>query len=253
MRLSIFKMATLGAITALLGVSCSKDDKIGVDDNYGTGKAPDGVEAVDLGLSVKWASFNVGATKPEEYGDYFAWGEIEPYYEAGYAQENPQTHWRKGKSGYFWSCYKWCEDSPNTLTKYNTIGGFGSVDIKNTLEPADDVAHTSWGGSWRMPTLAEQEELRDSCKWTWTTQNGVNGYLVTSKKSGFTDRSIFLPAAAYRRGTNFANAGGRGYYWCSSIYVYRPSFAWYIYFDSKSVFEYNDNRNNGFSVRPVCP
>ena len=125
-------------------------------------------EYVDLGLSVKWATFNVGATKLEEYGDYCAWGETEPYYEVGYAQESPQAHWKDGYSaGYGWSNYKWCNGSYSTLTKYNTSTSYGTIDNKTVLDPEDDVAHVKWGGSWRMPTFGELSELHNSCTWTW--------------------------------------------------------------------------------------
>ena len=137
-------------------------------------------EYVDLGLSVKWATCNVGASKPEEYGDYFAWGETQP------------------KNTYDWSTYKWCNGSYDTQTKYCTKSSYGTVDNKTQLELSDDAARANWGGSWRMPTDAEMTELREQCTWTWTTQNGVYGYKVTSKKSGYTNKSIFLPAAGYR-------------------------------------------------------
>ena len=139
-------------------------------------------EYVDLGLSVKWATCNMGASSPEEYGDYYAWGETET------------------KSTYDWNTYKWCKGSENTLTKYCTDSDYGTVDNKTVLDPEDDVAHVKWGGNWRMPTDAEIEELRENCIWKWTTQNGKNGYKVTSKKNG---NSIFLPL---RRDTAFTYA-----------------------------------------------
>ena len=188
-------------------------------------------EYVDLGLSVKWATCNVGASKPEEYGDYFAWGETEP------------------KSTYSWSTYKWCNGSSDTQTKYCTKSSYGTVDNKTQLELSDDAARANWGGSWRMPTRAEQDELRENCTWTWTTQNGVNGYKVTSKKNG---NSIFLPAAGFRSGSSLYSAGSDGYYWSSSLYTGYPYFAWYVYFDSSNVSRNDYNRRCGFSVRPVC-
>ena len=192
-------------------------------------------EYVDLGLSVKWATCNVGATKPEEYGDYFAWGETQP------------------KSTYDWSTYKYCNGSYNTLTKYNNSSSYGTVDNKTTLDLSDDAARANWGGSWRMPTDAELTELREQCTWTWTTQNGVYGYKVTSKKSGYTNKSIFLPAAGYRRGSSLDYAGSNGYCWSSSLNTDYPNGAWNVYFNS----DYVDSRDSysryyGFSVRPVC-
>ena len=209
-------------------------------------------EYVDLGLSVKWATFNIGATAPEEYGDYFAWGETEPYYEAGYAQESPQAHWKDGKSvGYYWPSYKYCNGSYNTMTKYcnnSSYGNNGFTDKKTTLEKSDDIARFKWGGSWRMPTKAEFTELLNNCTWTWTTQNGVNGYKVTSKKSGYTDRSIFLPAAGYRYNPGGLNDVGSGGY-----YTDYPNEAWFLNFLSGGRSTYDYYRYRGLSVRPVCP
>lgn len=192
-------------------------------------------EYVDLGLSVKWATCNVGATKPEEYGDYFAWGETQP------------------KSTYNWSTYKWCNGSSNTQTKYNTNSSYGTVDNKTQLELSDDAARANWGGSWRMPTDAELTELRENCTWTWTTQNGVYGYKVTSKKSGYTNKSIFLPAAGYRYLGDLSDAGSYGNYWSSSLYTVNPNYASELYFSSYYVRRDSDSRFYGLSVRPVCP
>ena len=189
-------------------------------------------EAVDLGLSVKWANMNIGAECPEDYGDYFAWGEVEP------------------KETYNWSTYKWCNGSSKTLTKYNTDSSRGTVDNKTQLELSDDAARANLGGNWRMPTDAEMTELREQCTWTWTTQNGVNGYKVTSKSNG---NSIFLPAAGYRSGSSLNYAGSYGDYWSSSLYTDYPSLAWYVNFGSGDVDRGNDYRYGGHSVRPVCP
>ena len=214
---------------------------------------------VDLGLSVKWAAWNIGAERPEEYGDYYAWGETEPYYEVGYAQESPQAHWKDGYSaGYDWSNYKWCNGSYNTLTKYNTISSYGTVDNKIVLDPEDDVAHVKWGGSWRMPTKAEQEELHNSCTWTWYSSgnsefNGVAGYKVTSNVYGYTGRFIFLPAAGYRYATSLYDAGEGGIYWSSSLSSDYPYDARGLDFGSGSHGTGIYYRYYGLSVRPVCP
>ena len=197
--------------------------------------APDGYENgyeyVDLGLpsGLKWATMNVGASKPEEYGDYFAWGETQP------------------KTDYSWSTYKWCNGSEKTQTKYNTKSSYGTVDSNTVLDPEDDAAHVNWGGSWRMPTDAEWTELRTQCTWTWTTQNGVNGRLVT----GPNGKSIFLPAAGGRRGTDLIDAGSWGSYWSSSLTTDYPDYAWRVGFDSDYVYRYYYYRYYGFSVRPV--
>ena len=154
-------------------------------------------EGVDLGLSVKWASVNIGANKPEEYGDYFAWGETEP------------------KKKYDYSTYKWLQGKYYTLSKYNTDYDYGNViDNKIVLDKEDDAAVANWGGSWRMPTLTECIELNENCVWTPITQNGVKGYQIKSKKNG---NSIFLPAAGnYSQGSYYGE--GQCSYWSSSLY-----------------------------------
>ena len=185
-------------------------------------------DAVDLGLSVKWANMNVGATTPEGYGDYFAWGETST------------------KETYNWSTYFDLNDGGNTFTKYNNDGG------KKVLDPEDDAAHVNWSGSWRIPTEAEWQELLDNCTWTWTKLNGVNGYKVTSNKAGYTDKFIFLPAAGSRLDSSLGLVGSDGYYWSSSLYEDNSNRAWFLGFLS----DYHDlgcyyGRSQGQSVRPV--
>jgi hypothetical protein len=202
-----------------------------------------GHEYVDLGLSVKWATCNVGASKPEEYGDYFAWGEVET------------------KEVYDWSTYKWCElkyYSENNysafLTKYCTKADCGYeqfVDDKMILESADDAAVVNWGGVWRMPTKEEQDELRDNCTWEWTTYNGVEGYMVTSNISGYTNKSIFLPATGSKEGANHIYLEN-GYYRSSTLKAEGPYFAYYILFNSDKVACWDFRRSIGLPVRPVC-
>lgn len=202
-----------------------------------------GYRYVDLGLSVKWATCNVGATKPEEYGDYYAWGETET------------------KADYSWSTYKWCNGSSSTLTKYcnnSSYGNYGFTDTKTTLYPEDDVAHVKWGGSWRMPTQAEQDDLCNKCAWTWyssgnTEFNGVAGYKVTSNIEGYKDRFIFLPAAGYRNGTGLDTVGSGGNYWSSSLRTDGPYFAYDLHFSSGYVYWSYCYRSYGLSVRPVLP
>ena len=194
-----------------------------------------GYAYVDLGLSVKWATCNVGANGPEEYGDYFAWGEVEP------------------KDEYNWGTYKWCNGSYNTLIKYNTDSPYGTVDNKTTLDLSDDAARANWGGSWRLPTTEEQDELRDNCKWEWTTQNGVEGYNVTSKKKGYTENSIFLPAAGRCYDSSLRHAGNIGYYWSSSLSMSNSSRAYGLVLTYSTVDWANIDRDFGQSVRPVCP
>ena len=187
-------------------------------------------KAIDLGLSVKWATFNVGASKPEDYGAYYAWGETEE------------------KENYDWSTYKWCNGSKNTMTKYCANSDYGTVDNKTTLDPEDDVAHVKWGGGWRMPTKAEQDELRNNCTWTWTTLNGVNGYTVT----GPNGNSIFLPAAGSRMGTYHQEIGGYGRYSSSSLRLVGDGYSAYTLCISGSGPGWDIGRQYGHCVRPVC-
>ena len=177
-----------------------------------------GYTAVDLGLSVKWATCNVGASSPEDYGDYFAWGETET------------------KDNY----------SSSTSVTYE-------VEMDDISGNADyDAATANWDGSWRMPTYDEMEELRDNCTWTWTTENDVNGYLVTGSNSN----SIFLPATGYRSGTSLYNAGSYGYYWSSTPYASSSIYAYYLYFysdyDYGYGYDYYGRRYFGHTVRPVA-
>ena len=199
-------------------------------------QAPADVQAVDLGLpsGTKWASCNIGANAPEDYGNYFAWGETTT------------------KADYSWATYMYANGAYNKLTKYCTNASYGDngfTDNKTTLDPEDDAAHVNWGGDWRMPTDAEWTELREQCTWTWTMQNGVNGYQVTSK---INSNSIFLPIAGYRSGTGLLSAGAGGYYWSSSLSGGSPSSAWYVFFNSDRVSRDGDGyRYYGQSVRPV--
>ena len=194
-------------------------------------------EIVDLGLSIKWASFNLGATKPEEYGDYFYWGETEP-------MDDRDA-----------SSYKFLNGA-QALTKYNTDPyytylGLGIIDNKTKLDQEDDAAYVNLGGNWRMPTDAEWTELRENCSWTWTTENGVEGYKVISKKPGYTDKWIFLPAPGERSGTDQYNVGFYGYYWSSSLYTDDPLYAYSIFFSRVYVGRSNKPRYAGISIRPV--
>ena len=192
-------------------------------------------EWVDLGLpsGLKWATCNVGASQPEEYGDYFAWGEVEP------------------KEYYYWDSYKWCNGDYDTQTKYcndSYYGYNGFTDNKTTLELSDDAANYNWGGGWRMPTKEEQDELLNNCSWEWTTQNGVNGYTVT----GPNGNSIFLPATGFRHGSSLSSAGSVGYYWSSSLYTSYPVYACVLSFYSGNVGRGSNYRYYGRSVRLVC-
>ena len=172
-------------------------------------------EWVDLGLpsGTKWATCNVGASSPEEYGDYFAWGEVTP------------------KNTYSLSTYKYCKGSYDTMTKYCTQSNYGYnrfTDNLTELQPEDDAATANWGSPWRMPSYDQMKELCNSSytTWEWTTLNGVNGCKVTSKSNG---NSIFLPAAGYRSNDKLYDAGSDGYYWSSSLDVGRDAYSLYFH------------------------
>ena len=169
---------------------------------------------VDLGLSVKWATCNVGASSSEDYGNYYAWGETST--KSSYTTDNSKTH---GKSTYNYD-----------------ISGDASL----------DVARANWGGTWRLPTEAEATELKDKCTWTWTTQGGKKGRKVT----GPSGRFIFLPAAGYRFGSSLDYAGSVGYYWTSTPYEV-TAFAYDLCFYASDRYVGWYSRRNGFSVRPV--
>ena len=190
---------------------------------------------VDLGLpsGTLWATCNVGASSPEEYGDYFAWGEIEP------------------KNDYIVSTYKYCKGTFSTLTKYCTNSSCGTVDNKTELEPSDDAATANWGSNWQMPSFEQCRELYNSSytTQTWTTMNGVEGRKITSKSNG---NSIFLPAAGYRYDTSLGGAGSYGLYWSRSLYTDTSNSAYNPLFDAGFIDTYSNSRYYGQSVRPVC-
>ena len=191
-------------------------------------------EYVDMGLSVKWANYNLGATTPTGVGDYYAWGEIEP------------------KDSYTTANYQWA-NGPNALTKYCTVdsmGYNGFTDGLTTLQAQDDAAQMQKGGHWRMPSDAEWEELRKNCIWTQAEQGGQIGYLATSKING---NRIFIPVAGFRSGGNVV-LDYLGAYWSSTLNEAKQSCAYGLYInkDEDRVGKYsNSTRSNGFLIRPV--
>ena len=216
-------------------------------------------EYVDLGLSVKWATCNLGASIPEGFGDYYAWGETEPHYEPGYAQSNNPV-WKTGKErGYDWSTYKFelGEDWQGPFSKYVTSSSYGIPDHKFILDLEDDAAHVKWGGYWRIPTQNEWYELIENCQWIWTAENGVYGYRITSNKSGYTDKSIFLPAAGWRRDDHYYPVGNEsGHYWSSILVPDRVNYlneaSYGVSISKNTVDDVHESfRYYGFSVRPV--
>ena len=186
----------------------------------------DGYEYVDLGLpsGVKWASYNVGATKPEEYGGYYAWGETSP--KSSYGSDNSVTY---GLS-------------------YSELKSRGIIGSDGNLTAEYDAARANWGGDWRMPAGSEQRELLNNCTWQWTTLNGVNGYKFT----GPNGNSIFLPAAGYRDGTGVYFRGSYGSCWSSSLVSdYGSDGAYFLYFGGYYYGWSFGTRFYGQSVRPV--
>lgn len=169
-------------------------------------------EYVDLGLSVKWAAYNIGAENPWDYGDYFAYGET------------------KTKEEYTWE---------NSLTYEQLIGNFAG-------DPEYDAAAANWGGSWRLPTKTEVTELIENCDWEWTEMEGVSGCLVTASNGN----SIFLPAAGYY-GAELVDAGRYGYYWDCDPDA-ESTMGNYLSFSSFSHRQDPIGRYWGMPIRPVC-
>ena len=213
-------------LLSVMVIACGKD----TDQNDAT--PPEG--AVNLGLSVYWATCNLGAADPVEYGDYYAWGEVEP------------------KSEYSWENYRFREDG-NTeadiiVSKYNSLDIHGAVDGKTVLEPEDDAAHMRLGGKWRIPTIVEFQELIDSCEWTWTNKRGVLGYNVESKVNG---KSIFLPSTGYyfQKGLHGEEFGG--YYWMSGTHATTSGKAQRLFFTPNKKLVSIYYRCLGQPIRPV--
>ena len=221
-------------ITVSIYDDCSKNGN--TEDIRSSSGEENGRTWVDLGLpsGLKWATCNVGATTPGDYGNYYAWGETEP------------------KDDYSWATYKYAWGGyRDALTKYcddARKGDEGFTDNKMTLEPMDDAAHVNWGGKWRMPTYTEMQELLDNCTWTKTKKFHTSVYQVTSKTNG---NSIFFSFPGYRDYDGLHN--GEGYYWSSSLGEGVPSAAWYLYINYPDPFCTGYNRSAGRSVRPVCP
>lgn len=210
-----------------------------------------GHEWIDLGLSVKWAACNLGADSPEESGDFFAWGETSPkqiFQWSNYKFNINSGSVREGRIRLILKNLFGDEKANVTFGKYNSEKAHGVVDKKFELELCDDVARKSWGGTWRTPTKSEWSELFDMCTWTWTTQNGKNGYKVTSRATG---NSIYLPAAGFWVGASLVNAGSGGYYWYNFLTWCDPCCAVNLRFDSKGVYGSSSDRYLGLSVRPV--
>ncbi len=216
------------------------------------GKKPDytfvdenGHEYVDLDLPshVLWATCNVGASSPWEYGLYFAWGETKGY-------DRNQYH------SFDWKNYKWCNGSEDSMSKYCTDASFGIVDLKTVLDATDDAAIANWGGGWHMPTEQEMVELIKYCKWKWKRNykgSGVEGLEGTSKRNG---AKIFLPANCYKDGSHIDWACYCGHYWVNSLLPSREKNLAYNLFikdvgTSSTISSALSLRYLGFGIRPV--
>lgn len=223
----ILSFIALAAIAALSVFSCQQ--------------GPEQQSLVDLGLSVKWASCNLGASKPTEYGGYYQWAGTEDVSDTGIYLDFDNCPYHTGSHPF------------SGWTKYITDAYYDTVDNKTVLELMDDAASVALGGKWRMPTDEEWEELRntDNCSWTRTRINGVKGYKVKSKKPGYTKNWIFLPVAGCRDSLSLYDVGSYGSYWSSSLFTGYPSWADDMSLDSSYVCKGSSSRYSGLSVRPV--
>lgn len=224
----------LGAETSTRG-DVNGDKAVNVNDvtalvDYILGKRViNGHEFVDLGLpsGTLWATQNMGASTPEEYGDYYAWGELEP------------------KEVYKWTTYSLCDGSSESLNKYCDNASYGKVDNKTVLALDDDAAHVNWGGLWCMPSKAQAQELKNKCTWVLDKTRAL--YTVT----GPNGNSITMPLAGYRQGTGTYLMGECGYYWTTSLATNYPIASYTLACD-QALFEINSLRNSGRSIRPVA-
>lgn len=195
-----------------------------------------GHEYVDLGLpsGLKWASCNIGAEKSEDYGDYLAWGETQP------------------KRDYSESKYEYCVWVPAEFDEDGfqiRNGYYEYIDLGDDISGTDyDAAHVRWGGSWRMPTKSEFQELKDNCTWTWIVKGSTNGYKITGSNNNW----IFLPACGGRQGSNsYYNTNHGGEYWTSTLVPSEESKAYFVEFFTWSIYLDKRNRFEGIRIRPV--
>lgn len=237
------------------GVSTLGIGSIALEGNkyYTAGPNEFTLNAVDLGLpsGILWATMNVGATAPQEYGQFFAWGETK-----GYSSANPPTDGRS----FDWASYGLCNGTNTTLTKYNNNSSYGTVDNLTTLESSDDAATANWGSAWRMPTEAEWNELLKAYPSSTASGRKRRAWLANYNSTGvnglaFYDASgnilLFLPAAGFRYGTKLYYQGTGGRYWSSSLGESYASEARYLDFDWSDSSMLDHNRCDGLSVRAV--
>lgn len=223
--------ATSGGVSDYIDLTVTNLEPTEYLNNYGY---------VDLGLSVKWATCNIGSSVPEGYGDYFAWGETNT------------------KTSYTWANYKFREEGDKydnlKFSKYNYFSNdFGPVDNKTGLDLSDDVANIKLGRGWRMPSRNELNELEKECEWTLITLNGIDGFLVTSRKSGYLGRSIFIPCAGSLSESNVIDRGKRVTFWTRNIFQWRGPTCGTCVEKEEGLTSYMEERYVGLPVRPVCP
>lgn len=211
MNINFIKTIFSFAAMAILFSSCENEPYEWVDSSEPKGET---IEMVDLGLSVKWASCNIGASDPWVYGNFYSWGEINTKFSYNY--NNSKTY------------------------------GLSLGDISNNAEY--DAAKAIWGDKWHMPTLEDFNELINKCSWVWTKLNGSNGYKVT----GPSGMSIFFPAAGYYMNSSSNNGiGNYGFYWSSTPYGDDDLTASFLYFNSSEFGMSYINRYCGLNIRPV--
>lgn len=227
MKRTGFLLMVIAAVLSVGMVSCDRDENNDGDNTT--------VEWVDLGLpsGLLWAKCNLGANAPEDYGNYYAWGETQP------------------KEVYNWSSYRYCtvngEGDLQTLTKYNTSSDYGTPDNLTVLQSMDDAATQLLGNGARTPTKEEWEELINNTTVEWTTKNGVNGMKFTAANGN----TIFLPEAGCRNGSEPFGVDNYGYYWSSSLHTNHSNHAWYFYFNTGYQYMGSVFRTVGFTVRAV--
>lgn len=224
----------LGTETSTRG-DVNRDDAVNVNDvtalvDYILGKRIiNGHEFVDLGLpsGTLWATQNMGANSPEDYGDYYAWGEIEP------------------KTNFSWDNYSLCDGTISSLSRYNVDSNYGTVDGVTQLDIRDDAANQQWGGLWCIPTEAQAKELKNQCSWSLDVSRG--GYTVV----GPNGNSIFMPMSGYVKGSTTFSVGKTGYYWTSNVSVDFPYDAVSLVCE-QSAFDLEVVRCYGRTIRPVA-
>lgn len=192
----------------VMSVACQKENAA----DKGEWDLPDGFEAVDLGLSVKWGNYNLGANHPEDYGARFKWGESTPYYDIQswddfnvYGSDPICKYLSKGEND------QWL------IAKYNNLSTYGEVDGRTVLAQEDDAASVLLGIKWRIPTKSEWDELIEHCDWAHVYWKGAYGWKVSSKIDGYTDKWIFLPLLLDCR-TGLQKDAKEDYYWSSNHY-----------------------------------